>query len=128
MLLHGANPVFIQGKISSVLPARARAATQKNCNSMNEMASSHCLSQGLGPRSLRFDCGRHLRIDEMGFPVKLHRSNREARMSALGQQQTLAHVRVMSALPPKADMELSRVMSALCQKQTSVSERRGVSG
>ena len=24
----------------------------------------------------------------------------------------------MSALPPKADMELSRVMSALCQKRT----------
>src|SRR3974377_199979 len=78
MLLHGANPVFIQGKISSILPARARAATQKNCNSMNENPSSHFLSQGLGPRSLRFDYGRHLRIDEMGFPVKLHRSNRSA--------------------------------------------------
>jgi len=25
-------------------------------------------------------------------------------MSALGQKQTLAHVRVMSALPPKADI------------------------
>ena len=27
-----------------------------------------------------------------------------ARMSALGQKQTSAHVRVMSALPPKADI------------------------
>ena len=26
-------------------------------------------------------------------------------MSALGQKQALAHVRVMSALPPKADMD-----------------------
>ena len=26
-------------------------------------------------------------------------------MSALGQKQTLAHVRVMSALPPKADLD-----------------------
>jgi hypothetical protein len=26
-------------------------------------------------------------------------------MSALGQKQTSAHVRVMSALPPKADMD-----------------------
>ena len=27
------------------------------------------------------------------------------RMSALGQKQTSAHVRVMSALPPKADID-----------------------
>src|SRR6516225_7716911 len=39
-------------------------------------------------------------------------------MSALGQKQTSAQVRVMSALPPKADIG-SRVMSALCQKQTA---------
>jgi hypothetical protein len=29
-------------------------------------------------------------------------------MSALGQKQTSAHVRVMSALPPKADMDGER--------------------
>jgi hypothetical protein len=40
----------------------------------------------------------------MGFRDKLHSSNREARMSALGQKQTLAHVGVMSALSPKADI------------------------
>jgi len=40
-------------------------------------------------------------------------------MSALGQKQTLAHVRVMSALPPIADIGTQpRVMSALCQKRT----------
>jgi len=38
--------------------------------------------------------------------------------SALGQKQTSEHDWIMSALPPKADMELSRVMSALCQKRT----------
>ena len=43
-------------------------------------------------------------IDEMGFRAKLHSSNREARMSALGQKQTLWKVRLMSALPPKADI------------------------
>jgi hypothetical protein len=31
-------------------------------------------------------------------------SKRVASMSALGQKQTSAHVRVMSALPPKADI------------------------
>jgi hypothetical protein len=34
----------------------------------------------------------------------LRRSNMPKRMSALGQKQTSAHVRVMSALPPKADI------------------------
>jgi len=42
---------------------------------------------------------------EVGFRVKLHGSNREAQMSALGQKQTLQHVCGMSALPPKADMD-----------------------
>src|SRR6516225_2332969 len=40
----------------------------------------------------------------MGFRVKLHGSNFEPLMSALGQKRTSAHVRPMSALPPKADM------------------------
>ena len=45
-------------------------------------------------------------INEMGFSgVRLHGSNPEPLMSALGQNRTLAHVRVMSALPPKADIE-----------------------
>src|SRR6516225_5168608 len=41
-------------------------------------------------------------------------------MSALGQKQTSAHVRVMSALPPKADIGERGGMSALCQKRTSL--------
>ena len=32
---------------------------------------------------------------------------RRSAMSALGQKQTLVHVRVMSALPPKADIDQS---------------------
>src|SRR5215469_12894876 len=39
-------------------------------------------------------------------------------MSALGQKQTLGKVRLMSALPPKADMVERLGMSALCQKRT----------
>jgi hypothetical protein len=40
----------------------------------------------------------------MGFRVKLHGSNFEPLMSALGQKRTLKPVHVMSALPPKADI------------------------
>ena len=42
--------------------------------------------------------------DEMGFRVRLHGSNPEPPMSALGQKRTSAHVQAMSALPPKADI------------------------
>jgi hypothetical protein len=41
----------------------------------------------------------------MGFRAKLRRNNPEPLMSALGQKQTSAHVRVMSALPLKADID-----------------------
>jgi len=41
---------------------------------------------------------------EMGAKRILRGSNPEPFMSALGQKQTSAHVRVMSALPPKADI------------------------
>jgi len=41
----------------------------------------------------------------MGLGVSLHRSDMGPFMSALGQKQTSAYVRVMSALPPKADMD-----------------------
>src|SRR6516225_10397029 len=40
----------------------------------------------------------------MGLEISLHGSNHWPPMSALGQKQTSAHVRVMSALPPKADI------------------------
>ena len=41
----------------------------------------------------------------MGFRVKLHGSNFQPLMSALGQKQTFGSVRLMSALPPTADMD-----------------------
>jgi hypothetical protein len=41
---------------------------------------------------------------ETEFRVRLQSSNREARMSALGQKRTSEHVQSMSALPPKADI------------------------
>src|SRR6516164_7755168 len=43
-------------------------------------------------------------------------------MSALGQSR-LGHVGVMSALPPKADIETKSDMSAKCQKRTLRSQR-----
>jgi hypothetical protein len=45
-----------------------------------------------------------LRPGEMGLRVSLHGSNPEPLMSALGHKQTSAHVRMTSALPPKADI------------------------
>ena len=36
-------------------------------------------------------------------------------MSALGQKQTLGRFCTMSALPPKADIDGAKRMSALCQ-------------
>jgi len=42
--------------------------------------------------------------DEMGLAGELHSSDPEPLMSALGQKRTLGQLRVMSALPPKADM------------------------
>ena len=41
-------------------------------------------------------------------------------MSALGQKQTFAPQKVMSALPPKADMCGALGMSALCQLRTCI--------
>jgi hypothetical protein len=43
--------------------------------------------------------------DGMVFRVKLHGSNFDLRMSALGQKQTSRLVGAMSALPPKADID-----------------------
>jgi len=42
---------------------------------------------------------------EMGLGGCLHGSNPEPPMSALGQKRTLKPRRVMSALPPKADID-----------------------
>jgi len=56
---------------------------------------------GTAPSSTRLQQG--FATGEMDIRVKLHSNNRAARMSALGQKQTL---------------ELSREMSALCQKRT----------
>ena len=41
-------------------------------------------------------------------------------MSALGYKQTFAPQKVMSALPPKADICGAQSMSAKCQKRTSL--------
>ena len=41
----------------------------------------------------------------MGFGVRLHGSNSEPPVSALGQKQTFSGRAPMSALPPKADID-----------------------
>src|SRR5262249_16836024 len=53
-----------------------------------------------------------------GSGIKLHSSNSEPSMSALGQERTFSRRALMSALAPKAE-SLERVdTSALCHKQT----------
>jgi hypothetical protein len=42
---------------------------------------------------------------QMGLRVRLRGSHLYPLMSAMGQKRTLAPVRVMSALPPKADID-----------------------
>ena len=41
---------------------------------------------------------------EIGLRLQLRSSNPDPLMSALGQKPTLQSIRVMSALPPKADI------------------------
>ena len=50
------------------------------------------------------DYSRDLRRAKWGSGVKLHGSNLEPPMSALGQKQTFGLFIAMSALPPKADI------------------------
>jgi len=50
------------------------------------------------------DYSRDLRIAEWGSGAGLQGGNPEPLMSALGQKRTSHHVRLMSALPPKADI------------------------
>src|SRR5262249_42795090 len=72
-------------------------------NSFDEIASSHCLPQGLGPRQ-PCNYSRDLRPAKWGSGQSLHGSNPEPLMSALGQKRTFAVQKGMSALPPKADI------------------------
>jgi len=50
------------------------------------------------------DYSRDLPLAKWGSGVSLQSSNLKPPTSALGQKQTLEQVRVMSALPPKADI------------------------
>jgi len=58
---------------------------------------------------------RDLRLAKWGSGIKLHSSNSEPPMSALGQKQTLRHLQTMSALPPKADIHPVRTANHYCR-------------
>ena len=55
-------------------------------------------------RLQKCDYSRYLRPAKRGSGVRLHGSNPEPLMSALGQKRTSGHDQIMSALPPKADI------------------------
>jgi hypothetical protein len=63
----------------------------------------HCQPRNSGLRELT-DYIRVLRLAKWGKGISLQATNPEPLMSALGQKQTSAHVRVMSAFSPKADI------------------------
>ena len=91
----------------SLLRARRERPSRRCCNSLNEIASSHCLAQSSGPRRLWLTAIRLQQgyaTDEMGSEVSLHGSNPEPLMSALGHKQTFGSFIAMSAIPPKADI------------------------
>ena len=79
---------------------------RRDRNDFDEIASSHCLPEAQDHASHINDYSRDLRRAKWGSGLSLHSSNPEPLMSALGQKQTLQHVRAMSALPPKADIRL----------------------
>jgi hypothetical protein len=61
-----------------------------------------------GLRRIGRDYSRDLPPAEWGSGISLHGSNPEPPMSALGQKRTWQQVRLMSALPPKADIDRAR--------------------
>src|SRR6516225_9556918 len=67
-----------------------------------------CLPQGLALRPRWPDYISLLRSAKWGSEVRLHGSNFESLMSALGQKQTFRLVRPMSALPTKANIGIAR--------------------
>src|SRR5215469_6960388 len=62
----------------------------------------------LGLRRIGRDYSRDLRSTKWGSGIKLHSSNSEPPMSALGQKRTLKGIHPMSALPPKVDIAQHR--------------------
>jgi hypothetical protein len=73
-------------------------------NKREKFTPSHCLPQYAGLRLTTLRLQQGFWTGETTLAVSLHGTNPEPLMSALGQKQTLRHVRVMSALPPKADI------------------------
>jgi len=72
-------------------------------SSFDEIAASHYSPQGSEVRrSWLITSG--ICDWRLGLGIKLHRSNFEPPMSALGQKRTSEGVEAMSALPPKADI------------------------
>src|SRR5262249_49293949 len=92
-----------------------RPCNGRTSNSFDEIASSHRLPQGLGPRQLR-NYSRDFRLAEWGLTVILRGNNPQDPMSALGHKQTLRAIHTMSALPQKRTLVERVGMSALCQK------------
>src|SRR6516165_6931387 len=78
-----------------LLRTRNKRPSRRAANKCNEIASSHRLPQGLGPRHSHRRLQQGFATGEMGSGVKLHRSNPELPMSALGQKRTLTSARTM---------------------------------
>jgi hypothetical protein len=54
--------------------------------------------------SYAFVAHHRRRLKKIGFGIRLHSSNPQPLMSALGQERTLRHLRLMSAISPQAEI------------------------
>jgi hypothetical protein len=81
-----------------------RPNSGKCSNRIDEIAPSHCLSQGVDHANSGADYRRDLPPVEWGFTLRVHIKNLKSCMSALSHKQTLRCVRAMSALPSEADI------------------------
>src|SRR5262249_48765861 len=99
---------LLRNPISGVVACCARTA---NGQILAEPATTLMKSrrrmapQGLRSTPIPADYSRDLQPAKWGLGVRLHGSNPEPLMSALGQKRTFKRLRLMSALPPKADID-----------------------
>ena len=91
-----------------LLRARRERPHGRRAEERYELASPHCprpsASIALNPALNLTDYSREMRAAEWASMASLRSSNGEPDVSALGQKQTCAAHKPMSALPPKADI------------------------
>src|SRR5262249_9780264 len=89
-------------------PAASGHATDELAIPLTKSRRRISAPQGSGARRYPLDYIRDLRPAKWGLGLSLHGTNPGPLMSALGQKRTLGDLGLMSALPPKADIDRSQ--------------------